>query len=83
MDRGETEWHDVFIIMPQFARVPRLSPPSPAARRVELGYVVLEAAIIAILVGLAVALVTAPIPERALHGIGRPSAGGASRVQTL
>ena len=68
--------------MPEFARVPRLRPPSPVARRVELGYVVLEAAIIATLVGLAVALVSAPIPERALQGIGRP-AGGASRVQTL
>ena len=83
MDRRATLWHDLaIIIMPDLARVPRFRPPSPVARRVELGYVVLEAAIIAILVGLAVALVTAPIPERVLQGIGRP-AGGASRVQTV
>ena len=65
IDSNETKWHDVFIIMPELARVTRLRPPSPAARRVEVGYVLLEAAMVASLVALALALVWTPIPDRA------------------
>ena len=81
MDRRETNWHDVTIIMSPYARVPRLRPPSPAARRVELGYVVLEAAMVATLIGLALALAWTPIPDRAVPAPARVHEQ--RRVQTL
>jgi hypothetical protein len=81
MDSNETKWHDETIIMAELARVTRLRPPSPAARRVEFGYVLLEVAMVATLLGLAIALAWTPIPERAIPA--PAGALGANRLQTL
>jgi len=67
--------------MTELARVTRLRPPSPAARRVELGYILLEVAMVATLFGLALALAWTPIPERAIPT--PAGALGSNRVQTL
>jgi len=81
MDRHETKWHDATIIMVDPARVPRFRPPSPAARRVEWGYVLLEIAMVATLLGLAMALSWTPIPDRVIPA--PADVRGPSRVQTL
>ncbi len=67
--------------MPELARVTRLRPPSPAAQRVEVGYLLLEAAMVASLLALALALLWTPIPDRAIP----PSSTDQrpSRAQTL